>query len=98
MEMAGSIQVHTNKMLSCAHRDAFVCNVPIVKKSARSQDQIGWRRFMVGMISKRPCEIQETRRRLGASYFSGAKCAQSLSIEADGDDPYMHSQWLVRIF
>jgi len=53
---------------------------------------------MVGMISKRPCEIQETRRRLGASYFSGAKCAQSLSIEADGDDPYMHSQWLVRIF
>jgi len=32
---------------------------PIVKKLARSQDQIGWRRFMEGMISKEFCEIQE---------------------------------------
>eukprot|EP00574_Skeletonema_japonicum_P012224 CAMPEP_0201715758 /NCGR_PEP_ID=MMETSP0593-20130828/1879_1 /ASSEMBLY_ACC=CAM_ASM_000672 /TAXON_ID=267983 /ORGANISM="Skeletonema japonicum, Strain CCMP2506" /LENGTH=99 /DNA_ID=CAMNT_0048205351 /DNA_START=30 /DNA_END=326 /DNA_ORIENTATION=+ len=53
---------------------------PIMKKLARSRDQIGWRRFMEGMISKEFCEIQETHRRLGGSYLSGAKWAQSLSI------------------
>ncbi len=48
-----------------------------------------------GMISKEFCEIQETHRRLGGSYLSGAKWAQSLSIKLM---EMTHSQWLVRNF
>ncbi len=57
---------------------------PIVKKLARSQDQIGWRRFMEGMISKSNefCGIQEVHRRLGGSYLSGAKWAFKASLSS----------------
>mmetsp|Transcript_22570 Transcript_22570/g.32245 ORF Transcript_22570/g.32245 Transcript_22570/m.32245 type:complete len:312 (-) Transcript_22570:282-1217(-) len=68
---------------------------PILRKLARSQDKIGWRRFMEGMISKEFCAIQETHRRLGGSYLSGAKWAQSFSIKLM---EMTHGQWLVRNF
>lgn len=68
---------------------------PRVIRLARSQDKIGWRRFMEGMISKEFCRIQETHRRLSNSYISGDKWAQSLTVKLL---EMSHGQWLVRNF
>jgi len=68
---------------------------PILNKLARSQDKIGWRRFMEGMISKEFCKIQDTHSRLGGSYISGAKWARGLSVKLM---EVTHGQWLVRNF
>lgn len=68
---------------------------PLSIKLARSQDKIGWRRFMEGMISKEFCRIQETQRRLGRTHMSGDKWAQSLSVKLL---EMTHGQWLVRNF
>ena len=68
---------------------------PLSIKLARSQDKIGWRRFMEGMISKEFCRIQETQLRLGRTHVSGAKWAQCLSVKLLETT---HGQWLVRNF
>ncbi len=79
-------------LLSIRNQDTIVQKLKL--KLARSQDQIGWRRFMGGMTPKEFCEIQKTYRRLGGSYLSGPKWAQSFSIKLI---EMTHGQWLVRI-
>ena len=61
---------------------------PLSLKLARSQDKIGWRRFMEGMISKEFCRIQDT----GDSASSGENACVWCKVGTDsvcqtpGDD------------
>ncbi len=67
---------------------------------AKSQDKIGWRRFMEGMISKEFCEIQELHSKTSdeqrwSSPMSGNKWARLLCIKLL---EVTHGTWLVRNF
>jgi hypothetical protein len=61
---------------------------------ARSQDKIGWRRFMEGMISKEFCKIQDVHGGLYGT-IPGNKWAQCLVTKLL---EITHGQWLVRNF
>lgn len=70
-------------------------NDPVLTKMARSQDKIGWRRFMEGMISKELCRMQTTYTYIDAYALPADKWARGLSIKLM---EMTHSQWLVRNF
>ena len=80
-------------LLSIRNQDPIVQKLKL--KLARSQDQIGWRRFMEGMTSKEFCEIDardisSSGRQLSFWSKMGSKLLFKL-IEMT------HGQWLVRI-
>ena len=59
----------------------------------RSQDQIGWRRFMEGMISKEILPLQEDYIALGTGKLTIDQWAQGLVIKLL---EVTHGQWLYR--
>ena len=55
---------------------------PVLTKMARSQDEIGWRRFMEGMILKEFCKMQATWSYFDEYALPADKWAQGLSINS----------------
>jgi len=68
---------------------------PALVRLAKSQDEIGWRRFMEGMVSKEFCKIQDTHSRISGNHILGPKWAQGLSLKLL---EFTHGLWLVRNF
>ena len=60
---------------------------------AQSQDKIGWRRFMEGMISKTAVEIQQAHYNLWRVKKSAGRWAQGLAIKLM---EATHGQWMYR--
>ena len=66
---------------------------PGFRVMGRSQDAIGWRRFMEGMISKEILPLQEDHITLGHGKLTLDQWAQGLVIKLP---EVMHGKWLYR--
>ena len=64
-----------------------------LRKLAKSMDQIGWRRYMEGMISKEVLGIQVEFTVMGAGSMTTINWAKGLAIKLL---EITHSQWLYR--
>ena len=66
---------------------------PLLTSMASSQDSIGWRRFMEGMVSKEMVEVQSKFCEIVETKLTPSQWAQGLSIKLM---EVTHGQWLYR--
>ena len=74
-------------------REVCSLHTNIYRRMVRSQDIIGWRRFMEGMISQRMVEVQQEYFELNGTGWKLEKWAAGLSVRLL---EITHGQWLYR--